>query len=382
MPFVSVRIENGKNKNSTLIKPCCMFNPDKKTAHSNIKEYLESDMLQELQQHLLTQDTLPSGCATCQLVEEKGQLSVRQLKNRYFDVGQPKETAIQELDIFPSNLCNLNCIMCNPKSSSAIGAEQKSMGLISKIINFDETDRVCEAIETLPNLKYITVAGGEFFYAKHCIRILEKVQASGVEHFKITTNGTILNSKHIEILKNIPKLELRFSVDGTKDHYEFIRYPAKWNEVKQNILNYQQQLPNAKLETVIVMQPLNVFSVFDWLAFANQINLETHWIDLLNDDLNWDMLTLKEKNTIIEFIGLGLKDSNLTSRQRLFLLNYSKNTIARSQFNSVARARSIEKITRLCNHRKISLNVLNSVLEKLPDLLQEITDHETMKSNL
>jgi molybdenum cofactor biosynthesis enzyme MoaA len=378
MPFASVRIEDGKNKNSTLIRPCCLFNLDKKSTYTTLNEYLESDMLQELQQHLLTQDTLPPGCSTCQLVEETGQLSVRQLKNRYFDVDHLAKTAIQELDIFTSNLCKLNSIMCNPKYSSAIGAEQKSMGLISEIINFDETDRVCEAIKTLPNLKYISVAGGEFFYAKYCIRILEQVQASGIEHFKITTNGTILNPKHIEILKHIPKLELRFSVDGTKDHYEFIRYPAKWDEVKQNILNYQQQLPNAKLETVIVVQPLNIFSVFDWLEFANQNNLETHWINLINNDLNWDILTPNEKNNIVEFIKSGLKNSTLTSRQKISLLNYSKNTIARSEFDSVARTRSIEKIIRLCKHRKISLNVLNLVFKELPDLSQEIINYETM----
>ena len=122
MPFASVRIEDGKNKNSTLIRPCCLFNPDKKTTYTTLNEYFESDMLQELQQHLLTQDTLPLGCSTCRLVEETGQLSVRQLKNRYFDVDHLAETAIQELDIFPSNLCNLKCIMCSPKFSSAIGA--------------------------------------------------------------------------------------------------------------------------------------------------------------------------------------------------------------------------------------------------------------------
>jgi hypothetical protein len=118
--------------------------------------------------------------------------------------------------------------------------------------------------------------------------------------------------------------------------------------------------------------------VFDWLEFANQNNLETHWINLLNDDLNWDMLTPVEKNNIVEFIKLGLKNSTLTSRQKISLLNYSKNTIACSEFDSVARTRSIEKIIRLCKHRKISLNVLNLVFKELPDLLQEIINYETM----
>lgn len=372
MPFASVRIEDGKNKNSTQIRPCCLYTPPEKIVFDSLDQYFNSDMLRDLQQHLLTQDTLPPGCIACKKVEDARHLSIRQQKNRYFSVDNLNKTDIQELDIFPSNLCNLTCVMCSPKFSSAVAAEQKNMGLINEVINFDETDRVCDAIKSLPNLKYITVAGGEFFYAKHCLRILKQISASEVENLKITTNGTILNPLHVEILKNIPKLELRFSIDGTEAYYEFIRYPAKWDAVKQNILEYQQQLPNAKLEVVIVMQPLNIFSVFDWLAFANTNSLDTHWINIAGDSLGWSMLTPEEKNIISKFIVQGVRDNKITSKQAITLLNYSKNVIPNSNFDPEYRNKSIQKIVLLCKHRKLSLEPFKSIFKNLPSLQQDI----------
>lgn len=376
MPFASVRIEDGKNKNSTQIRPCCSFTPDNKMAFDNLEEYFKSDMLHDLQQHLLTQDTLPSACKVCQTVEDSGQLSVRQLKNKFFDIDVLSETAIQELDVFPSNVCNLSCIMCSPKFSSAIAAEQKKIGSILEVNNFDETDRICDAIDALPDLKYITVAGGEFFYAKHCTRLLKQIQKNKVINLKITTNGTVFDLEHIEILKQIPKLELRFSIDGTHDRYEFIRYPAKWNEVQKNIARFQQELPDAEFEIVIVMQPLNIFSVFDWLKFANNNDLKTHWINILGSDVSWAMLTQPEKNSVSEFIQQGIKHNKLTVHQKLSLLNHSKNTIHRICFDPIVRSQSIEKIVRLSNHRKIPLHTLQSIAKDFPDLYQEIINYE------
>lgn len=377
MPFASIRIEDGKNKNSTQIRPCCLFRPAEPVSFDSIDEYIKSPMLRDLQQHLLTQDSLPSGCEACKKVEDNNQLSVRQLKNRYFDVDFLEETNIKELDLFPSNVCNLACIMCSPKFSSSLAAEQKKLGIIKEVINFDETDRVCEAIVSLPDLQHIAVSGGEFFYAKHCMRILKQMQDSNVKHVKITTNGSIIKDEHIEILKTIPELELRFSVDGTQDHYNFVRYPAVWEDTKKNILEFQQRLPNAKLEIVIVIQPLNIFSVFDWLEFANTNNIETHWINLYGDNFNWDMLTLEEKQTVKEFVTQGVKTSQLTTHQKIFLLNFIKNTLDKWNFDQSRRLQSINRITQRCDYRKIPRQIFQTIFKNLPQLQQQIIDHET-----
>lgn len=377
MPFASVRIEDGKNKNSTQIRPCCLFRSDKETSFDSLEEYFESDMLRELQQHLLTQDTLPPGCSVCKGVEEAGQQSVRQLKNKFFTINDPSKTSIQELDIFPSNVCNLSCIMCNPKFSSAVGAEQKKLGKILEVVNFDDTDRMCDTIQSLPNLKYINIAGGEFFYAKHCLRILKLIQSKKIEHLRIITNATIVKDEYLEILKTVPDLTLRISIDGTHNRYEFIRYPAKWDETKENILKFQKELPDANIEVVMVMQPLSIYSVFDWLEFTNTHALKTFWSNILGTEVNWDILTVAERTAVSEFIMQGIKDKNVTPQQKLSLINYSKNTIQHLSFDPLARAKAVEKIVMLCKYRKISFDVLQSVIKNFPDLEQEIIKYET-----
>ena len=117
----------------------------------------------------------------------RDRLSVRQLKNKFFQNIILQQTDIQELDIFPSNTCNLTCIMCFPKYSSSVSAEQKKLGWITEIHNFDETELVLDSIKKLTNLKYIHIAGGEFFYSKHCLRILEAVKEAKIPNVEFIT---------------------------------------------------------------------------------------------------------------------------------------------------------------------------------------------------
>jgi organic radical activating enzyme len=369
LPFTSIRIEDDQNKNSTKIRPCCLYRSDMK--FSSVEEYLESDALKNLQNHLLTQDTLPNGCRLCKETEEKNQLSVRQLRNKYFNNDIQTKTLIDFVDVFPSNVCNLNCIMCLPKFSSAIGAEQKTLGNISKVYNFDETDFVVDTINKLKDLTSISLAGGEFFYAKHSLKILQAIQQSNITDVKITTNGTVFDDRHVDILSTIKNLELRFSVDGTNSTYEFIRYPADWNQVQSNIKQFQQRLPNAHFETINVLQPLNVFNQFDWITWANQSKLETHW-QVVQGDMGWSALTQTEKNQAVEFLISNCKNFDLRSKQKLTILNYARNVILMYEFDPNYRDQFIKKIAQLCRHRKISVETIAKRFEHWPEMAQSV----------
>lgn len=369
MPFASIRIEDAVNIESTRIKPCCHFKDN--TVFDSLDHYLESSVLSELQEHLLTQDTLPAGCGYCAEVESKNQLSVRQLRNKYFkDTIQPR-TQIQYLDIFPSNVCNLNCIMCLPKFSSSIAAEQKILGNVTEIYNFDETDFVIDIINKINDLKSISIAGGEFFYAKHSLKILKAIQQSNITDVKITTNATVCDDRHIAILKTFKNLELRFSIDGTGSTYEFIRYPADWSLVQSNILKFQQQLPDAHLETLNVFQPLNVFDQFNWITWANTHNLETH-SQVVQGEMGWQALTQKEKEIAIDFLMTNYKNFELSSKQKLTILNYACNGIPKYEFNPKYRSQFVKKIIQLSNHRKLPVQMVANPFKNWPDLQQLI----------
>jgi len=374
MPFVSVRIEDSNNNHSMRIRPCCLYMHPTPVNFTSMDDYLNSDMLKSLQHKLLTQEELPSECHLCKTVEESGQLSVRQLKNRYFNT-QPTETQIQELDIFPSNVCNLRCIMCSPKYSSAIGAEQKRLGIIKEVYNFDETEFVCQTLDSLIGLRYVTIAGGEFFYLKNAKLILEKIIKSKAKNVKITTNGTVYDEEFVELLNRIDNLNMRFSLDGTGKIYEFVRYPAQWTQIQKNIQAFQKSLPRAKFETVIVMQPLTVYGVYDWLQFSKQNNLETHWINILTDDtLNWSMLIDQEKNHVLNFLKENFHKNEIDNQQKIFLLNYINNTIAKSTFDAQVRKNTVLKIAKICQSRNIQLEEYNEIFSRYPVLTKEIND--------
>jgi len=374
LPFITVRIEDNKNLNSMGFRPCCFYRDTALPIFTNINDYLHSDFLKNLQQHLLTQNTLPLGCKSCADIEAKNQLSVRQLKNKFFQDVVLQQTAIQELDIFPSNTCNLTCIMCSSKFSSSVAAEQKKLGWITEIYNFDETDLILDSLKQLPNLQYIHIAGGEFFYSKHCLKILEAIQTEKIPNVEFITNGTICNDQHISILKTFENLSLRFSIDGIDDYYEFIRYPAKWTEVKTNILNYKSQLPNAHLELVMVVQPLNIFGILEWIQWANDNNIETHW-QLIGGDMGWGAITAEEKQSASDFIFSNYKKFKLNQKQLVTMLNYAKNTIPNLPFTFQEREQFIFKLVQLCKHRKILTETIIKLLGPWKEL-QEIIAKE------
>ena len=361
LPFTSVRIEDTRNINSTGFRPCCFYIDENLTSFSDIDDYLNSDFLKNLQQHLLTEDKLPEGCRVCENIESKNQISVRQLKNKFFENLVLEQTKIQELDIFPSNTCNLTCVMCNPKFSSSVAAEQKKLGWITEIYNFDETDLILDSLKKLPNLQYIHIAGGEFFYSKHCLRILEAIKLAKVPNVSFITNGTICNEKHVSILKEFKNLSLRFSIDGTNDYYEFIRYPAKWNEVKTNILHFRNQLPHAHLDLIMAVQPLNIFNLLEWTKFSNDHNLETHW-QLISGNMGWGAITLEEKQLAVKFILDNYKQFNLDQKQLVTILNYAKNTIPILPFSESERNQFIFKLVHLCKNRKLTADAVTKLL--------------------
>lgn len=372
MPFASIRIEDALNEQSTKIRPCCFYKYDHKPLFNNIREYLDSTELAQLQHHLLTKNELPPGCVACQKVENANQLSVRQLKEKYFNINALTNTAIQELDLFVSNVCNLTCVMCSPKFSSAVGAEYKKLGLVDDVFNFDETDFILENLTVLTNLKYVSIAGGEFFYAKQHKKILRALVDHNIPNIKITTNGTIYNQHTVDVLKEIPNLSLRFSIDGLGDLYEFIRYPAKWHEVEHNILKFKQELPDAHIEMVIVMNSLTIFGVFDWLAFANKNNIETHFINILGPMLSWETLTDEERKIASEFLINNFVKSKLTRKQIVSLLNYAKSTLPNIKFDPDIRKQTLSKLVTLCQSRNIDIKKLTNLTKMLPSLTQDI----------
>ena len=376
MPFVSVRVEDDKNKDSMGIRPCCHF---KTSSESDIKftsidEYLNSDFLQNLQEQFLEGTELPKGCEVCKRAEDMARPSIRTLKFKFFDKQVETKTNIRELDLLPSNTCNLTCYMCAPKFSSSVGAEYKKLGWIDSIHNFDHTDLVCDSIERFTNLDHISIAGGELFYLKNSTRLLKTLVNSGAKKVKIFTNATILKPEHIELLQKIPVLDMHLSIDATGELYEFIRYPAKWETVKLNLHIIKESFTTANLRLVPVIGPINIFGIFDLIKLSQELEIPLVTSDIITDFYSWNILTDQEKESVKNFILSNIKTNNLTDYQKVSLMSYVVGALRTIEFDPIARQTAVVNLATMCRNRKLTATSLKKVFQGLPDLGQEIID--------
>jgi hypothetical protein len=149
-----------------------------------------------------------------------------------------------------SNKCNLKCVMCNSKRSTAwLKDEQKLNRAIPGFDfeeepsqNMDDNFWLEMPLDFWKNLGAIEVSGGEPLYHSQFIDFLEFL----IEYvpnmlLRIITNGTLLDARILTILAKFKNVEILVSVDGWQDSiYQYAR-GGKQHElpkVKENILKF------------------------------------------------------------------------------------------------------------------------------------------------
>ena len=101
--YRNVYINNGK------ARPCCWYErKELKNKVHQLTDIVDVFHSQEFNAIRENTDPKPSGCWKCQMHEEKGGKSHRQLWNeREIDNG---EVTLTDLDFYMGNLCNLACV--------------------------------------------------------------------------------------------------------------------------------------------------------------------------------------------------------------------------------------------------------------------------------
>jgi len=365
-PFNRVYVGKGKESNITF-NPCCVYKF--KPEFTNINDYLKSEELNNLKNHFINNKNFSDGCNFCKTQEDNNQQSLRQSYNS--KLSKYETTDIIELEYFPNNTCNLKCFSCYPESSSAVGAERYQLGWIKEYKEIDNSDYFEDIISNLPHLKKISIIGGEFFLAKQNLKILDLCIANGLS-LSFFTNSTIILPKHIEKLQNIKDLQIRISIDGTNDIYEFIRYPAKWEIVKENIENLKTKLPQSDFEMNTVVQPLNIQNIVQIVNFANKIQIlprlspiiKPHW-------LNWSILNKDECVKLNDYIDIQLLKYRLSKKQ-INEIQSIKQILINSQHNTNNRNEFIGKMSQTLSFRKITQENILTVFNNLDNLANEI----------
>lgn len=228
----------------------------------------------------MRRNALPQGCQIC--VEQFRSHNFGGLRARFYDKHaeetwgddgrQAAPPRVMEFEI--SNVCNLECTMCNGKFSSAIRGHRE--GLAQPRRPFD--GRFVEQLEPyLPHLAEAKFLGGEPFLNTLYYRIWERIaRVNPAIEVSIITNGTILNDKVKRALEPL-NVHINVSIDALDPaNYERIRVNAKFEQMMENFAYFQDYVERKRTAMTVSVCPMqqNWRELPRFLTFCNERNLK------------------------------------------------------------------------------------------------------------
>ena len=254
-------------------------------------------------------------CDGCWKTEALGIKSKRQIANETYKENLAQTERSVSTAVIPiGNVCNLYCVTCNPMvSTSWIKKYQNvyfdlSQGRAEKFKEMKViTDIKSSDVRDIHKIKHIEFIGGETLKSAslwNYLSILDKDKS-----FSLQTNGTVeLTQKQIELLSSFKNFNICFSLDGYGKIFEYLRQPAKWNQVRDNIKQYIKNFGIDHLSTYVTISNLNVLYIddivlhlFKLLPRKAELNLVTYPPEFAYDNLAKHVGTEVEKNNPVFF---------------------------------------------------------------------------------
>ena len=217
-----------------------------------------------------------SGCDFCKVAEASGlpsrRIGVNKLREN-LDI----EQGIQSIGLRYGTLCNSTCLICDETRSSA-WATQKIKNSIPIHSQFKYNKSLMPDIKELlskfdlSKIKHIEFHGGEPLmnsYPWDTLNLLDKKELA----VKINTNGTVWPDKMADFA-TCKSTEIMFSIDDIDQRLEYLRPPAKFDIILENI----QKSKKLKFKTscTYTMSSLNVYYLpefFNWALRVFGINI-------------------------------------------------------------------------------------------------------------
>jgi len=296
MPFCYSPWTNIDISPSGGMTPCCKFRSESYSEKFNIqshtiKEYSQSKLIQEIKQDF-AQNKWPAGCERCRIEEENSIKSKRNLDySRWYDLYNKynlHNDGFITASVAFGNTCNLKCITCGPVASSRWQKEYQDLyGQNIVPYKFYKKDFVSEFINSAPHMMHIDIPGGEPFLsgvAEQKDLLAHYIQTDQAKNMTLhyTTNATIFPElEWWDLWHHFKEVDLQLSIDGIGQRYEYLRYPAVWNDTVDNVKKYihkEQEYANIKLSVSHTVSAYNIYYLDEFFSWCQEIRLPTPWL--------------------------------------------------------------------------------------------------------
>jgi MoaA/NifB/PqqE/SkfB family radical SAM enzyme len=313
---------------SGFVKPCCYYTEvlfkefdsiDYEqsfniTKGSTLEETWNSSSVIRIRRDI-KEGTPVRNCETCyrdgqasmrvrSIQEYKNNIEVLQLVSDTIDNNYEASYLPKRLELKPSNLCNLKCMMCNSYDSSQVGKELLELSKIHKGIeihggrfveikpenggivetnigsvgigtpNWSDNKEIWKSFtKIVPGLETLSFAGGEPtlipFVEKSLRYCVDNNYAKNISVF-VSSNFTNLNKSFLEMMPMFKKFELIASIDGIESVNNYCRFPSKWEQVSTNYSKAKKLMSNTNVKiltniTVNLLNVMNLDSLLYWI---------------------------------------------------------------------------------------------------------------------
>lgn len=289
---------------------CCVARNDSKLNLNYVgpKDAWNSKYYRDVRLKMLAGEPV-SACTRCYEEEKSGYRSHRVVENKVWqerlgsDLYQHALAATDEkgkvsngiaaLDLRLGYTCNLQCIMCQPQESSRwVGAAKKIANMVqdpslkgewdfkSKInVNLFEWYKRQEFWDQLEfmfeDMLEIIIAGGEPMLIEEHKEFIKRLSDSGHAgkiHLRYHTNGTVLPDELFPYWEKFGVTQFLISLDNLRDRNNYIRYPAKWNDIERVVHRIDQSGPNIQLMFLNSVQALNINDLPEYCDWVDSNN--------------------------------------------------------------------------------------------------------------
>jgi MoaA/NifB/PqqE/SkfB family radical SAM enzyme len=294
-----------------VVKPCCIFdgpllNEDKKSIRINddkIEAIWNSSAFKELRLKMLRGEEIHE-CKKCYEEEKVSNLSDRtRALESYGHLKEIIDASFLDgnVSVLPNilnlkigNKCNLKCRMCQPLDSAMVDEEFSQISKLDpRFRSFDNANAFDYNYEDSPisiagdwihnelaknnilrllsNTDLLSLAGGETTFTQEAIDILKFcVENNLASKMKIimSSNLTRISDDLIDLMSKFKSFNVIASIDGVGNLAEYIRYPTKWNIVKNNfikLVNSPSNIIPIVAPTVQIYNILNLVEIFDFI---------------------------------------------------------------------------------------------------------------------
>jgi len=194
-----------------------------------------------------------------------------------------------------SNQCNLECVMCDGKYSSAIRQHREKLPPMPRLY----TDNFFGELRSyLPHLLQAKFLGGEPFLQTECFRIWEMLLEDRILlPVTVTTNGTQYNSRVERVLDSLP-VGIVVSLDAmSKETYENIRVNANHGKVMENVNRFRSysRLKKTAFGLTYCLMRNNWQEFADFCVFCEQLECVV-WVNIVRRPPGMSLYTLDTRD--------------------------------------------------------------------------------------